>query len=163
MRLRLTLDHTPLRLGANDVILYRVSPSLDRPPLFEPGPDYEPASPAWIAGLVEASDGGTDMLWARAFSLTTEATLRRHHEAEQRAREASAARKAEIEAAGLALRRGLVGKVTGSLLDPADLPFVDLKRVVRAAKITPDRWSTRHCLIALRNWSEREAERRLDA
>lgn len=160
-RLTLTLDHNALRLDPDDVILYRVSPSLDRPPLFEPGPGYEPKCPAWVAALVPASDGGTDMLWARAFRLTFEARERQRLEEQRRQQEAEQARKDAIDQGARAFLRGFVAQVTGTAMSPADLPFVDLKRVVRAAGVTPWKWSTNHCLNALEAWGRREAERRL--
>ncbi len=162
-RLTLTLDHNALELGSDDVILYRVSPSIDRPPLFEPGPGYEPRSPAWIAALVPASDGGTDAMWARAFSLTMDGRERIRLDERHRRMEEEKARAADLQVAKAAYLRGFVAKVTGTLMAPAGLPYTDLKQVVRAAGLRPGSWSTRRCLAVLDAWALRTVTAHLDS
>ena len=107
-RLTQSLDHSPLQMSADDVVLYRVSPSIAAPPMFEPGPGYEPISPAWIAALVPSSDGATDALWARAFGLTMDAmvALEQRREAEKKARD-EAAKRAQVERAQARIRMAL--------------------------------------------------------
>jgi hypothetical protein len=157
-RLTLTLDHNALRLDPDDVILYRVSPSIGRPPLFEPGPDYEPKSPAWIAALVPASDGGTDMLWARAFRLNFEAQEKRWAQAAADQEAAEKAAKDALQNKAIDILSALAGDVLGdSTVLPGGMAWPDLRRCVKACRLKPYEWSRVACEEALWRWARQRA------
>jgi hypothetical protein len=146
-------------LPADAVVLYRLSASIAQPPLFEPGSDYEPISPAWIAALVPESDGmGAPivyrLMWARAFGLTWEA-----QEARTKAdREAEKEAKRALQDKAIQILSDLSRDVTG---DPATLPggmtWPDLRRCVKAARLEPYRWSRRACEGVLWQWAQERA------
>ena len=152
----------PLAVGlpADAVVLYRLSPSIDRQPLFKPGPDYEPISPAWIAALVPVSDGmGAPVvyrpMWARAFGLTWEA-----QDARAKAdREAEKAADDALQRRAIAILSDLSRDVTG---DPTTLPggmsWPDLRRCVKAARLKPWTWSRSVCEEVLWKWACERAE-----
>ncbi len=89
--LTMTQVQTPAAdMHPDDVVLYRLHDSVAGPPLFEPGPNYEPVSPAVIVALVPHSAGGLNPvvympLWARVFRLRPEVRAAREKAAEAEA------------------------------------------------------------------------------
>jgi len=90
--LTLTQVQTPSAdLHPDDAVLYRLHDSVAAPPLFEPGPDYEPVSPAVIVAFYPSQCGGRSPyvfmpMWARVFRLRPEVQAAREKAAEEEAR-----------------------------------------------------------------------------
>lgn len=86
--LTMTQVQTPCAdLHPDDVVLYEWG-RLEYPPGFEPGPDYEPITPAVVVALrLREGDALPMALWARVFRLRPEVRAAREEEAEKEAQQ----------------------------------------------------------------------------
>ena len=152
--LALALTNSPPSSDPDDVVLYEWGSSRGPGVAFAPGPDYEPASPAWIIAL-DPDEG--QPLWARVFTLTDEARSRRRIEREQERR---AAEEARLGAEAVAVQRELALLWGGVCCRHPDdwpgldvVPFREMQAMARVAEVSAYQQSRRVVGAALAAWA----------